>query len=1001
VIPLLAQSSSDIPLHLEPKQYRDFTGANLYSSQFKVLLEDIRGHAGVALKDEYRGTRLTYVTAPPTVANYIERPEAFRALRDALFADGQHQPIALTALAGMGGIGKTVLAKALTQDDVVLQAFPDGIVWITIGRESNYDPVSMFHKVGRALGEDWERHKDPMACEDEYRTAMAKKAALVVVDDVWKKSDLDPFLAESKRSRLLYTTRDAAIARFVGAREHTVQLLEREQARELLAAWADLQGKPFPGEADAIIDECGSLPLALSQIGAVLRDAGHEVWKDTLDLLRKADLKGITEQLPPSQESFFRAVEVSFAALAPEMQERYKALAVLLEDMAAPFPILETLWGVKDAEARRISRYFVDRSLAQRDRETGSIRLHDLQVDYLRAQYADRQALDLIHCAVRLSSHVIERDPKQFASQLVGRLLPHHQLPAVKQLAESVIKATPRPWLRPLIAELTSPGGPLLRILTGHRDAVTAVAVTPDGKQAVSASHDCTLKVWDLANGRELRALTGHRSYVVGVAVTPDGRQAVSASWDRTLKVWDLSSGRELRTLAGHAASVNAVAVTPDGKQVVSASNDLKVWDLSSGRELRTLAGYARAVAVTPDGKQAVSASDDLKVWDLSRGRELRTLAGHRKYVMAVAVTPDGRKVVSASWDQTLKVWDLASGRELRTLTGHTQSVNAVAVTPDGQHAVSASSDQTLKLWDLTGGRVFCTLIGHSRGVDAVVVTPDGKQAVSASEDRTLKVWDLSGGRELQTLAARHSGVLAVAVTPDGRQAVSAYQDCTLKVWDLASGRELRTLTGHRRGVNAVAVTPDGQHVVSASSDQTLKVWDLASGRELRTLTGHRSHVMAVALTPDGQQAVSASDDWTLKVWDLPGGQELRTIAGHSGVATVAVTPDGQQAVSASNDRTLKVWDLSSGRELRTLTGHDDVVRPVAVTPDGQQVVSVSRDQTLRVWDLATGTVIATFTCDAAVWCCAVTCDRKIVAGDESGRLHFLQLELDEDQLAT
>ena len=299
VIPLLAVTGSDIPLHLEAKQYRDFSGAKPYPAQFKLLLEDIGGEAGIALKHEYRTTRVTYVTAPPTVANYLERPEALRALRDALFADHSRQPLALTALAGMGGIGKTVLAQALTQNEVIQQAFPDGIVWVTVGRESNYDPVSMFHRVGRALGEDWERHKDLLACEDEYRTAMAKKASLVVVDDVWKKNDLDPFLAESKRSRLLFTTRDAAIARFVGAREHTAELLGRKQARELLAAWADLQGKPLPGESDAIIDECGSLALAVSQIGAVLRDGGQDVWKDTLDLLRRADLKGIAEQLPP------------------------------------------------------------------------------------------------------------------------------------------------------------------------------------------------------------------------------------------------------------------------------------------------------------------------------------------------------------------------------------------------------------------------------------------------------------------------------------------------------------------------------------------------------------------------------------------------------------------------------------------------------------------------------------------------------------------------------
>jgi WD40 repeat protein len=67
--------------------------------------------------------------------------------------------------------------------------------------------------------------------------------------------------------------------------------------------------------------------------------------------------------------------------------------------------------------------------------------------------------------------------------------------------------------------------------------------VTPDGKLAVSASHDWTLKVWELDTGRELRTLHGHSFPVSGVAVTPDGRLAVSASSDETLKVWELDTG--------------------------------------------------------------------------------------------------------------------------------------------------------------------------------------------------------------------------------------------------------------------------------------------------------------------------------------------------------------------------------------------------------------------------------------------------------------------------
>jgi hypothetical protein len=229
---------ADRPLHLEPHQYRDFTDRDCYPAGFQELVADIRGGVTATLREAYRETRVTYLTAPPRVANYLERPEALRALRDILFAEDNRQPIALTALSGMGGIGKTVLAQALTRDEVVRQAFPDGIVWITAGREKRRDFVEEMREVAKALGDDLSRYTTPLACENQYRTTLANKAALIVVDDVWSKTDLEPLLAESPRSRFLFTTRDASIRRFVGAREHTADLLDVVQSRELLARWA-------------------------------------------------------------------------------------------------------------------------------------------------------------------------------------------------------------------------------------------------------------------------------------------------------------------------------------------------------------------------------------------------------------------------------------------------------------------------------------------------------------------------------------------------------------------------------------------------------------------------------------------------------------------------------------------------------------------------------------------------------------------------------------------
>jgi WD40 repeat protein len=153
--------------------------------------------------------------------------------------------------------------------------------------------------------------------------------------------------------------------------------------------------------------------------------------------------------------------------------------------------------------------------------------------------------------------------------------------------------------------------------------------------------------------------------------------------------------------------------------------------------------------------------------------------------------------------------------------------------------------------------------------------------------------------------------------------------------------------------------------------------------------------VNAVAVTADGKQAISASKDKNLKLWDLATGEQLRTLNGHSDlVNAVAVTADGKQAISASDDKTLKVWDLTTGEQLRTLNAHTSSVKAVVVTADGKQAISASRDNTLKLWNLETGEVIASFTGESPINCCAVAPDGvTIVAGEASGRVHFLRLE--------
>jgi len=506
-----------------------------------------------------------------------------------------------------------------------------------------------------------------------------------------------------------------------------------------------------------------------------------------------------------------------------------------------------------------------------------------------------------------------------------------------------------------------------LRTITGNGNSVISIAFSPDGRTLASGSGGNTIKLWDVASGRELRTLTSHTDSVSSVAFSPDGRTLASGGKDKTIKLWDVASGRELRTLTGHADAVNSVAFSPDGRTLASGSLDVtvKLWDVASGRELRTLDGGLRPVLFSPDGRtlaSLVSGSLRIQIWDVASGRALRTLASEAATTNSFAFSPDGKTLAGSEDEKGIRLWDVASGQQLRTVVGLASAVYTVAFSPDGR-TLAGTEDNAIKLWDVTTGRELRTLAGHIDEVNSVALSPDGHTLASSGRGSTIALWDLTSGRELRTLAGHTDSVYCVAFSPDGSTLASGSMDNTIKLWDVASGRELRTLKGHTDWVYSIAFSPDGRTLASSGLDVIIELWDVASGSQLRTLTGHSSIVDSLAFGPDGRTLASGSRDKTIKLWDVASGRELHTFASHTDwVYSIAFSPDGRTLASGSRDKTVKLWDVDSGRELHTLSGNTDFVDSVAFSPDGLTLASATFDGMIRLWEVATGHGLRTLT---------------------------------------
>ncbi|MER8226372.1 protein kinase [Streptomyces sp. NPDC094143] len=620
--------------------------------------------------------------------------------------------------------------------------------------------------------------------------------------------------------------------------------------------------------------------------------------------------------------------------------------------------------------------------------------------------------------------------------------------------------------------------------LIGRIESDGPVELTADSRHAWSASRDekHTVTVWELPTGRQLCSLAGHTDTVYCLALTSDGRQALTSSRDGTVRVWDVSDGHCLRVLTGHAhkqgtdhssiltvghpvritedapdehldnRTVFSVSPVPGRRTMLSAGADdtVREWDPATGSCIRVLTlnnedapplpadfvpfGFVTAskheLCVTADRRFILCSRGALIwLWEYATGDVVHVLAGHTNSVTSLCATPDGRYALSASTDATIRVWDLTTGRAIRTLSGHGSQVSSVRAVSDGEHAIS--HDHAARVWQIATGRCVRSLTPAS----SVGLTPDGRHLLhltpsgevhgtewragapgSFQVSRPRDPGDLLGADGdvaalvEQALHAKAGGdipralsLLREARQKPGYERASHVTDAWHRLYDHCARVGLRTVhpkavfRGFLTRVKSVAITPDGAYA-AFGTNEGIQLWDLSSRSAVRVFTEEPGLFESVCVTPDGSH-VAATRHRDVSVWNTHSGELQHALPHPTSIELIHVMPDGQRLVSSDFDRTVRVWNLSTGQceKSFSISSHQADFhwgRVLCVTPDGRHAVTTHNDGTLRLWELSTGWCVRVLGrgTDHVRSGCATGDGRHVVTADGDGALRVWDL---------
>ena len=287
------------------------------------------------------------------------------------------------------------------------------------------------------------------------------------------------------------------------------------------------------------------------------------------------------------------------------------------------------------------------------------------------------------------------------------------------------------------------------RSFKGNNETISSCIFTPNMKQSISGTENGNIFVWNFKPQMRPFRFSGHKGAITDLAINPLGDIIASSSVDQTVRLWTNAVGGKNKILKCHPSPIRSVDFSSDGKLLMTGSNDktIKIFELYPKHKFissyKGHSNWVRCARFSPDNRLIGSCGDDnaVIIFDVEQKSVNYRFLDHTSNVNSCRFSPDGTIIASAGDDGKIKLFDIRMGRLIQHYDAHNDKINCISYHQTGNYIISGSDDSTIKIWDLKMGQILYTVHGHRGKVKSVNFNIDGDYFCSGGEDSILMVW--------------------------------------------------------------------------------------------------------------------------------------------------------------------------------------------------------------------------------------------------------------------